>query len=306
MRTVFVGAVETSATALAALIAAGRTPDLVVTLPPDAAHRHSDFVDLTSPAQQAGAALHHTTNINADETTARIAEAEPDLTLVIGWSQICRQPFREIARLGAVGFHPAPLPRLRGRAVIPWTILTDQTETAASLFWLDAGVDSGDLLLQRRFAVAPDETARSLYAKHLVALEEMAPEAVALIAAGDPPRIAQDHNLATYCAKRTPADGLIDWTAPAADVLKLIRAVGDPYPGAFSFLGADKLVIDAARGFERSHQFIGLTGQIQLLTDEGFVVRCGDGACIEATAFRWPQDGKPRTHACFGSAPSPR
>ena len=72
-----------------------------------------------------------------------------------------------------VGYHPAPLPRLRGRAVIPWTILLDEKITASSLFWIDEGVDSGPLLAQRFFHIAPDETAATLYARHMTALDAM-------------------------------------------------------------------------------------------------------------------------------------
>lgn len=300
MRTVFVGAVEGSKIAFDAMVDAGMPPALVVTLPPESAARHSDFVDLTGPARAAGIDVFHATNINAPETLDAIRAQEPDLCLVIGWSQICREPFRTIPRLGNVGFHPAALPRLRGRAVIPWTILTDRRTTGSTLFWLDEGVDSGEILLQRTFDVAADETARSLYRKHTDALQAMLPEALALVQSGTPPRIVQDHRLATYCAKRTPDDGLIDWRDDAATVLRLIRAVGDPYPGAFAYHEGERLIIDAAVPFPDSHQYIGLTGQVQCYTDGGFAVRCGDGACIDVRAWRWRAGERPKLHGKLG------
>lgn len=116
MRIVFVGAVESSKIALDALIRAKRTPVLVITLPPEAAGRHSDFVGLGEIGRAAGSAIHHTTDINSQATLEAVAAATPDLSLVIGWSQVCRQAFREIARAGTVGFHPAALPRLRAAA----------------------------------------------------------------------------------------------------------------------------------------------------------------------------------------------
>jgi methionyl-tRNA formyltransferase len=296
MRIVFVGAVEGSKLAFDAIVAAGMPPALVVTLPPEAAARHSDFVDLTGPARAARIDVLHATNINAPETLDAIRVLAPDLCLVIGWSQICRESFRSIARLGNVGFHPAPLPQLRGRAVIPWTILTDQQTTGSTLFWLDEGVDSGDILLQRTFDVAADETARSLYRKHTDALQAMLPDALALVQSGTPPRIAQDHSQATYCAKRTPEDGLIDWRDDAATVLRLIRAVGDPYPGAFAYCDGDRLTVDEAAPYANSQQYIGLPGQVQRYTDGGFVVRCGDGACIDVRAWRWRSRERPRMH----------
>jgi methionyl-tRNA formyltransferase len=272
-------------------------PAIVVTLPAEAAHRHADVADLSTPARAMGSTVFETSDINAPETLAAIAAAEPDLCTVVGWSQICRAPLRSIARIGSVGFHPAALPRLRGRGVIPWTILLDEPYTGSTLFWLDEGVDSGDILLQRTFVLAPDETARSLYIKHTDNLAAMLPEAVALVSAGNPPRLVQDESLASYCAKRTPEDGLIDWSLPAASVLRLIRAVGDPYPGAYACAGAARIVIDAAAAFAGSHRFIGLAGQVQVHTEAGFVVRCGDGECIEVLAWRSPDGKRPRLHS---------
>lgn len=313
MKVAFVGAVEASAIAFDALSRAGMAPGLVITLPSEAAKRHSDFVDLTPLAQKAGSRVEYTPDINDRATIETLRAFDTDLVLVIGWSQICRGAFRAVARLGNVGFHPGPLPRLRGRAVIPWTILLGETATAASLFWLDEGVDSGPILLQEPIIVATDETARTLYLKQCAAMARMLPNAVELVRAGNPPRIEQDHGNATYCARRTAEDGLIDWRESASSVLRLIRAVGDPYPGAFTTSAGRRLVIDTAVFFANSHRFIGLPGQVQSHTPEGFVVRCGDGGCVHVLAWRLDeaqigaQSGvnastatKPRLHSKLG------
>ena len=302
MKTAFVGAVEGSAIALDALISAGMAPGLVVTLPLELASRHSDFSDLEPYARAGGSDLLRVADINGSTTLDALGAFEPDLVLVIGWSQICKEKFRSIARLGNVGFHPAALPRLRGRAVIPWTILLGEHTTGASLFWLDDGIDSGPILLQEPIAVADDETARSLYSKQTGALAKLLPRAVELIRAGDPPRIPQDESRAVYCAKRTPEDGQIDWREPADDVVRLIRAVGDPYPGAFTHAAGRRLFIDEATVFPDSHRYLGLVGQVQFHTQDGFIVRCGDGRCIHVTA--WRMDGgreQPRRHEKLGA-----
>jgi methionyl-tRNA formyltransferase len=302
MRIVLVGAVESSKIALEALIGAERNPVLVVTLPPEAAGRHSDYVDLAAVARPAGSAIHYTTDINSPSTLDALQAAVPDLTLVIGWSQVCRGPFREVAREGTVGFHPAALPRLRGRGVIPWTILRGEEWTGSTLFWLDDGIDSGPILLQRQFPVAPNETARSLYTRHTENLAEMVVEAAAQVEAGNAARTGQNEAEASYCAKRTAEDGRIDWHDPAASILRLIRAVGDPYPGAFTFYKGQKIRIDAAIPVENSRQYIGLTGQIQAHTERGFVVLCGDGECIEAHAWEWTSQRRPPIHGKLGGS----
>ncbi len=302
MRIVFVGAVEGSKVALAALLASGCPPALVVTLPLTAAHRHSDFADIASMAAEDDISVFYTTNINSAETLARIASADPDITLVIGWSQICGRPFRELASIGTIGFHPAALPRLRGRAVIAWTILRGEQTAGSTLFWLDDGVDSGPILLQRVFDVADNETARSLYSKQMLNLREMVPQAVKMIESGNAPEIPQDEAEASYCARRRPEDGLIDWHLPASDIVRFIRAVGDPYPGAFSHSGSERIHIDAADLFPYADRYIGLPGQIQAVSDSGFLVMCGDGRCIDVSSWR-PGTPRPRMHSHLRSAP---
>ena len=192
MKIVFVGAVEGSRIALDALIKAGQPPTLVITLPPELAGRHSDYADLSTMAKLAGSTVLFTQNINARDVIDVMRRAEPDLCLIIGWSQICKAEFRAIARHGNIGFHPAPLPRFRGRAVIPWTILQGEATSGSTLFWLDEGIDSGPILLQTLFPVASDETARSLYSKQVANLAAMLPQAVRLVQDGSAPSMPQD------------------------------------------------------------------------------------------------------------------
>ena len=300
MRIVLVGAVESSLVALEELTALQAPPELVITLPQSALHRHSDSVDLVPTATGQGVEVFHTSDINSKETLEVLRREPPDFVLIVGWSQLCDTAFRSIARLGCIGFHPAPLPRMRGRAVIPWTIIMDEKTSGTTLFWLDDGIDSGDILLQKTFAVSPEETARSLYAKHMDALRSMIPDALALLQTDAPPRIKQDNQFATYCARRRPEDGLIDWQKPAIQIARFIRAVGTPYPGAFTRSNGEVLYINSAALISNSHQFVGLTGQVQSYTERGFIVRCGDGNCLEVTSWRWRDNRKPLRHAVLG------
>lgn len=300
MRSVFIGAVHGSAVGLRALIQSGQPPVAVVTLPAEKAGRHSDFADIGTVAREAGIDVIETTNINSADTLMAIRDLKPDLCLVIGWSQICGSKFLALSKQGNIGFHPAPLPRLRGRAVIPWTILLGLENTASTLFWIDEGTDSGPILLQRSFAVASDETAQSLYDKHTDNLAVALPQAVSLVRQRAAPREVQDHSLASYCARRRPEDGLIDWNAPAEDVLRLVRALGGPYPPAFTSEDKETLEIFDARPLSDSWRYVGLTGQVQAHTENGFIVRCGDRNCVEVVTWKKPTGSRPKLHAMLG------
>ena len=294
MRALLIGAVESTAVALRALAA---SPDWdlagLLTLPPELAARHSDFVDLGPAARQAGAALIRAADGNSPEAIEQVRALRPDIAFVIGWSQICRPPLVAAAGGRMVGYHPAPLPRLRGRAVLPWTILLGEPITAASLFWVDEGVDSGPIIGQRFFHVAPDETATSLYARHMAALDGLLGDVLPQIARGETPGTPQDERFATWAARRTDRDGRIDWRKPAADVARLIRAVSRPYPGAFSGDGDGRLRIFAAAATAEGRRHAAMPGQVIAVTSTGFLVACGDGDALACTDWHGPT---PRLH----------
>ena len=125
MISVFVGAVEGSAQALAALCEAGHAPALVVTLPLERAGNHSDFADLGPLAARHGVPVHRSARTSAPETQDAIRALSPDVILVIGWSQLVGPEFLAIPRLGVLGFHPAALPRMRTPTSSPMTTSSD-------------------------------------------------------------------------------------------------------------------------------------------------------------------------------------
>lgn len=301
MRTVIVGAVESTRVAMRAIAAAaGFEIAALVTLPRELAGRHSDFVDLGAEANALDIEVLRAADGNAPPIVDRMRQLEPDLVFVIGWSQICREAFLGAAPARVVGYHPAALPRLRGRGVIPWTILLGEAITAGTLFWIDGGVDSGPILAQRFFHVAPDETAASLYATHMDVLGEMMAEALPSLRAGTPRRQAQDERFATWAAKRTPADGLIDWRQPAADVWRLVRAVGQPYPGAFTWIDSDRLVIWEAGPWPGGERHSAMPGQVIARDDGTFTVCCGDGGGLHVTRWESAAGAAPRLHSRLG------
>lgn len=296
LRAVVVGAVGSTEVLIEELERAeGWSVPLVVTLPPELHGRHSDIVDLAPHARRAGAELALVARSNDPETLERVRAASPDYVFVIGWSQIVGPEFLAIARHGSIGYHPAPLPRLRGRAAIPWTILLDEPISASSLFWIAEGTDDGDILAQQFFHVAPDETARTLYDKHMDALRAMLRGVLARLAAGEQPRTAQDERYATWATKRTAADGLIDWSCDAREIDRLVRAVGRPYPGAFTRAGPRRLTVWGGRpvaGAERHHA---RPGQIVAIAD-GMLTVCTGGGLYAVTDWETDDGRAPAIH----------
>ena len=299
-RAVVVGAVGSTEVVLEAFAQAqGWEVALVVTLPLELSSRHSDFVDLGPQAETLGAEVLRTGKTNDPQTLDAIREARPDYIFVVGWSQLCGSELLAIRPGKVIGYHPAALPRLRGRAALPWTILLDEKITAGSLFWMEEGTDDGDILAQSYFHLAPDETAAQLYEKHMVALREMLEQSLPLLADGNEPRRVQDERYATWAAKRTARDGLIDWNADAAAIDRLVRAVGRPYPGAFTNVGGDRLVIWSSEPVLGGRLHHAAPGQIVERDGDRLTVQTGSGLL---RILEWECDSvkPPRMHEILG------
>jgi methionyl-tRNA formyltransferase len=291
MRSVLLGAVRSTAVALDALHRARALPALLVTLPADHAARHSDYEDLHPTAAALGVPVLDATDVNTRDVVDAVAATSPEVVLVVGWSRLLGSRFLSLADIGTVGYHPSPLPEMRGRAVIPWTILTGRSTTGSTLLWLGEGVDDGDILDQvSGIEVGPRETAASLYDKHMTALSTMLDRTIPLLAGRAAPRRAQEHDRATWCARRRAEDGEIDWGCSADQVDRLVRAVGRPYPGAWTIRAGGPLRIWACEPLPPG-PFIGLPGQVQAVDGDRAVVRCGDGrdlALLQVESERGP------------------
>ncbi len=296
LRAVVVGAVGSTAVLMEELsAAAGWCVPLVVTLPEELFKRHSDLVDIRPHAAQAGAKLATVARTNDPETLLLVRAARPDYVFVVGWSQLCGQDFLAIGAKGSIGYHPAPLPRLRGRAAIPWTILLDEPISASSLFWIGAGTDDGDILAQHYFHVARDETAQGLYDKHMDALRTMLRGVLPRLAAGEQPRTPQDERYATWATRRTPADGAIDWRQSAISIDRLVRAVGRPYPGAFTRSGDRRITVWATQPVEGAERHHAMPGQIVARHGHVLTVQTGQGLL---DLVEWEIEGRyPPLHA---------
>ena len=251
----------------------------VVTLPGPVDPNRSGQCSFDDVAARLGARLIETRDVNASETLAALSESAPELIFVVGWSQLVGDELIALAPSGVFGMHPTLLPRHRGRAPIPWTILSGLAMTGVTLFEIeDATADSGPIVGQVEVPVGPDETASTLFARISEAHLELVREHVPGLLAGTAPRIPQDPSRASSWPKRVPADGIIDWMTRAPYLHDWVRAQTRPYPGAFTFLDDTRIVVwrAAPTTIDRPAP----AGTVVEGRESGVVVACGDGGLV--------------------------
>jgi len=203
----------------------------------------SDQAQFESFTDQHGIPLHRVESVNTDAVRSQIEGYNPDLLFVIGWSRIVNSEILNIPSVAALGMHPAPLPRGRGRAPLAWAIIRGLDKTALSLFHLVERPDAGDLVGQQSIPIELEDDASSLYGKVVDAGRILIQDCYPIFTSGTVPRTPQDDSKATWWPKREPHHGLIDWNRPPEELYDWIRGQTRPYPGAFTYLGEEKITI---------------------------------------------------------------
>ena len=191
---------------------------------------------MASTAGGSGVALYRPSKMKDAAVQEAYLELRPDLVILAFVTDIIPEALLDIPPLGTICYHPSLLPRHRGASGINWAVIQGDTRTGLTIFWVDKGIDTGPILLQKAIDISPEDTTGSLYFNSLFPLGvEAIAEAVDLIKSGKAPKIYQDDALATYEPPCDDTVAAIDWSKPASDVYNLVRGC-DPQPGAYSTL----------------------------------------------------------------------
>ena len=234
LRVVFLGTPEFAVPSLEALL--DETDVVAVITQPDRPKGRGRQVaspPVAEVAKAKGLRLLQPPRLKSAEIIETLRGLAPDVHVTVAYGRIIPREVLEIPRLGSINVHPSLLPKYRGASPIEAAILHGETETGVTIMYQSMDLDAGDLILQRRVPVDPDDTARTLEARLARVGADALVEALRLVAAGRAPRIPQDHAAATYAGKLEKEHGRIDWRKPARDVVNLIRAV-DPWPSAYT------------------------------------------------------------------------
>lgn len=230
MKIVFIGAVKFSARMLETLIE--MKADVVGVCTLAESPFSADHIDLTVMANAAGIPVRYTPDINSKETIEWIKSLSPCVLFCFGWSRLIREPLLHLAPLGVIGYHPAALPANRGRHPMIWALFLGLRETASTFFFMDNGVDTGDILSQRSVEINEADDAGALYLRIADIAARQLREFLPSLKNRQYIRLPQNDENANYWRKRNRLDGQIDWRMSACSIHNLVRALSRPYPGA--------------------------------------------------------------------------
>ncbi|WP_233968518.1 bifunctional UDP-4-amino-4-deoxy-L-arabinose formyltransferase/UDP-glucuronic acid oxidase ArnA [Pectobacterium polaris] len=177
----------------------------------------------------------------------RIRELAPDVIFSFYYRTLLSDDILQLPSFGAFNLHGSLLPRYRGRAPVNWVLVNGETQTGVTLHKMVSRADAGDIVAQSVVAIDEEDTALTLHGKCRTAAAALLAQQLPLIRSREITLTPQDDSQASYFGRRTAADGLIDWQKSAREINNLIRAVTEPYPGAFTFLGERKVIVWRAR-----------------------------------------------------------
>jgi methionyl-tRNA formyltransferase len=224
--------------------------------------------------------------VNTPGWIEQIHSWSPDLIFSFYYRHMITEEILAVPRLGAYNMHGSLLPKYRGRVPINWAVLNGERETGVTLHHMVKRADAGDIVDQEAVPIGPDETAQDVFTKCVAAARLVLERQLEALSNGAAPRRVQDESQATYFGGRKPGDGLIDWTQSADRIYNLIRAVTQPYPGAFTTASGGKLFIWWAKPVPG-------TGAGEkpgtILSTDPLIIATGEGS-LEAVNYEWEDE----------------
>jgi len=285
MSIVFIGTPEFAVPSLKALVDTGPDIAAVVTQPDRPAGRGRTLTpsSVKAAATEHGLTVLQPASLRDPEAVEQLRKLAPEVMVAVAYGQILRREVLEIPPKGVLNVHPSLLPRWRGATPIPAAILAGDNETGVSIMLMDQGMDSGPILAQQTTRLSDSETTATLTASLAEVGASLLAHTLPRWLNGEITPRPQNEEVATVCHPLTKGDGAIDWTRPATEIWRQVRAY-DPWPGAFTPFDGESLriwsawPIEAVPSSEAVGTILGIPEDAPLeAQDAAFAVQTGDG-----------------------------
>jgi len=275
VRVVLIGSVEFSLKALENLITTN--VNLVGVCTKESSTFNSDFVDLKPICDINQTPCLHIDDINSIKSIEWIKNLNPDVIFCFGWSSLIKKEVLSIAPMGVVGYHPAKLPKNRGRHPLIWSLALGLEKSASTFFFMDEGADTGDILSQVDFEITYQDNARTLYDKAVNMALTQIEEFVPVLEKGTFVRIKQSNKESNNWRKRSQLDGEIDFRMNSRSIYNLTRALTKPYIGAhikYNNINYSVWKVKESDNFQENIE----PGKVLKVVGDIFTVKSYDGA----------------------------
>ncbi len=278
MKIIFMGTPDFSAGILESIIKAGHEVALVVTQPdrPKGRGGKTLMTPVKETALSYGVPVYQPQKIRNEEGVSRLSSVGADIAVVAAFGQILSQEILDIPPYGCINVHASLLPKYRGASPIQQAILNGDEKTGVTIMQMDAGIDTGDILLTKEVDIAPDETGGSLFEKLSAEGASLIVDALKKIEEGSIRPVKQDEAKASHVKQIKKEMGRIDFSMDAVRIERMIRAF-DPWPGALTVLDKKGLKLWEAEAEEDLFEDA-LPGQIVKVDKEALYVKCGKGS----------------------------
>ncbi len=280
MKVLFMGTPDFAAVTLEKLIASEHELLGVVTQPDKQKGRGHEvtFSPVKELALKAGIPVYQPIKVKDPDFMSQIETMSPEVIVVAAFGQILPKAFLEIPHYGCINVHGSLLPKYRGAAPIQYAVIDGERETGITIMHMDVGIDTGDMILQERLPIAPDETGGSLFDKMAKLGADLLLIALKQLEDGTAARIVQDNDQATYVKILNKEMGKLDFHEPAVKLERLIRGL-NPWPSAYTYLDGKTLKLWQA-AVESQLTKEAVPGEIIELRKDALVVATGEGALV--------------------------
>ena len=275
MRVVFMGTPEIAAMVLDVLIRSKHEVAAVVTQP-DKPNSRGNAVIYSAVKQLAlenDIPVMQPLKASSEESVAEIASYDPDIIVVAAYGQILRENLLNLPKYRCINVHASLLPKYRGASPIQWAVINGDEESGISIMYMEKGLDTGDVILQKSLKLAPDETAGTLHDRLGELAGPVLLEAMDMIENGTADPIPQDDSKSTYVSMLDKSMGELDFTRSSEELERLIRGL-IPWPGAFTYINGKmlkiwKAVIGDVSGLKPGEIYTGRVGELYIGTGNG-------------------------------------
>ena len=226
-------------------------------------------------------------NVNSEKLKPFWEQETIDLMFLVNWRYLIQSNIYKRPRLGTYVFHDSLLPKYRGFSPTVWAIINDEDHTGITLFQIADDVDSGDIVSQKKIPIGKSDTINLVIEKVTQGYLDILESNIESLVFGSVSKISQNHSQATFTCNRLPEDNVINWNLSTIEIYNLIRAVSEPYPGAYTYLYGKKMFIWKAQLLEEVKRYVGIIpGRvIEIIPGQGTVVQTIDG-CIFLTEIQ--------------------